>query len=287
MKILNMFSKGKPIFSFEIFPPKRTAPIDTIFSTIDELSKLKPNFISVTYGASGSQADMTTCNIASIIKNKYGIESLAHLTGIHNSKEDILHILTLLKNNGIENILALRGDFNPENPKKGDFSHASDLVEFIKENGDFDVCGACYPESHLESKNLDDEIEKLKIKIDSGAEHLITQLFFDNNLFYEFRDKLSQKNINVPIEAGIMPVINTKQIERMVTLCGASLPQKFVKIMQRYENNPEALKDAGIAYAVDQIVELVSNDIDGIHLYTMNKPDVAKKITESTHNLFV
>lgn len=284
MKIRDLFEKGT-VLSFEVFPPKRQSSIDTIYNTLDELCSLKPDFISVTYGAGGNTADLSTCEIASAIKNKYGIEALTHLTCVNNTREDIDIILGKLKDNNVENILALRGDINPDIVAKDDFKYASDLVKYIKENSNFSVSGACYPEVHVEAKDSIDDILNLKKKVDAGAEHLISQLFFDNSAFYEFVEKARIAGINVPIEAGIMPVVNKKQIERMVSLCGASLPAKFSKIMQRFENNPEALRDAGIAYAIDQIIDLVSNGVQGIHLYTMNNPYIAKKISESVLNI--
>ncbi len=280
MGISKLFN-DRTVFSFEVFPPKKTSPIDTIYKTLDGLKDLKPDFISVTYGAGGNTADSSTCDIASIIKNKYNIEALAHLTCVNSSRDDIDIILKRLKENNIDNILALRGDINPDMPPKDDFKYASELISYIKENGGFNLSGACYPEVHLEAKDMIEDIHNLKKKVDSGASHLISQLFFDNNAFYSFVEKARIAGINVPIEAGIMPVVNKNQIERMVSLCGASLPAKFSKIMQRFEHNPEALRDAGIAYAVDQIVDLVSNGVDGIHLYTMNNPYIAKKISES------
>ncbi len=280
MDISKLFN-DRTVFSFEVFPPKKTSPIDTIYKTLDGLKDLKPDFISVTYGAGGNTADSSTCDIASIIKNKYNIEALAHLTCVNSTKENIDTILQQLKDNNIENILALRGDINPDMPPKDDFKYASELISYIKENGGFNLSGACYPEVHLEATDIIEDIHNLKKKVDSGASHLISQLFFDNNAFYSFVEKARIAGINVPIEAGIMPVVNKNQIERMVSLCGASLPAKFSKIMQRFEHNPEALRDAGIAYAVDQIVDLVSNGVDGIHLYTMNNPYIAKKISES------
>ena len=207
---------------------------------------------------------------------------MAHLPGINLTKADVVNMLDDFKKNGIQNILALRGDGNPEMEPVGDFNHADELVRFIKEHGDFHVAGACYPEGHAESENLITDIKYLRQKVDAGCDHLISQLFFDNR----FRERCDLAGINVPIEAGIMPVLNKKQIERMVTMCGASLPNKFVKMMARYENNPEALKDAAIAYAVDQIVDLVSQGVDGIHLYTMNKPDTAKRIYSCVASLF-
>lgn len=285
MKISSLFGKGKTVFSFEVFPPKNTTPIETIYSTLDELKELSPDFISVTYGARGTSADTATCDIASYIQNKLGITSAAHLTCVYSTKELVLTRLAQLKERNVENILALRGDINPEIPRLHDFEYASDLTRFIKENGDFHVSGACYPECHMESADMVEDIHNLKLKVEAGAEHLMSQLFFDNDAFYSFYEKARIAGINVPIEAGIMPVVNAKQIQRMVSMCGASLPAKFAKTMQRYENNPEALRDAGIAYAVDQIVDLISNGVEGIHLYTMNNPYVAKKISDSIRSM--
>lgn len=286
MKIKEMFSKDKTVFSFEIFPPKKTSSVDTIYNTLEQLQGLTPDFISVTYGAGGNVPGASTCEIASVIKHKYGIESVAHLPCINFSKSEILDRIKEFKENGIENILALRGDINPNIPPKQDFKYASELIEFIKQNDDsFDIAGACYPECHIEAENMVEDIKNLKKKVECGADHLITQLFFDNQLFYEFIEKVRIAGIDVPIEAGIMPVVNKKQIERMVSMCGASLPSKFVKMMQRYENHPDALRDAGIAYAVDQIVDLISYGVDGIHLYTMNNPYIARKISDSISEL--
>ncbi len=285
MKLSSLFGKGRTILSFEVFPPKKTSPVDTIYNTLAELKALSPDFISVTYGAGGNSADTTTCDIAAYIQRELGIPSAAHLTCVYSTKEGVLTQLEQFKERGVENILALRGDVNPDIPRLHEFEYASDLTKFIKENGDFHVSGACYPECHLEAENLAEDIKHLKIKVESGAEHLMSQLFFDNDTFYRFREMLDIAGINVPVEAGIMPVVNKKQIERMVSMCGASLPSKFSKMMQRYEHNPEALRDAGIAYAVDQIVDLISSGVDGIHLYTMNNPYVARKISESVRSL--
>ncbi|MBQ3061261.1 MAG: methylenetetrahydrofolate reductase [Lachnospiraceae bacterium] len=285
MKIIDKFQNDKTVFSFEIFPPKRTSPIETIYETLEQLSDLKPDFISVTYGTGSREDKYTTCEIATIIKEKYNVDPVAHLTCISSTKEDVVEVLGELRKSGIENILALRGDINPNIPIKEDFKHASDLVEFIKKDYDFHVSGACYPETHGEATSMVEDIINLKKKVDAGATHLMSQLFFDNNAFYSFLEKARIAGINVPIEAGIMPVINKNQIERMVTMCGASLPNKFVKMMQKYDGHPQALRDAGIAYAIDQIVDLISNGVDGIHLYTMNNPYVARRITESIGSL--
>lgn len=281
MQIASLFNQKKPVLSFEVFPPKKTSGIDTIYNTLDDLKDLQPDFISVTYGAGGNAGDMVTCDIASTILHTYGITPLAHLTCVNYTKEEIGHILDRLKDNKIENILALRGDINPNLTPKKEFSYASELVEYIRDRGGFYISGACYPEGHVDSEDLDKDIEHLKIKVEAGAEHLISQLFFDNSYFYDFIEKVRKAGISVPIQAGIMPVINKSQIERMVTLCGASLPPKFTKMMQRFEHSPEAIREAGIAYAVDQIVDLISQGVDGIHLYTMNNPYVARRISES------
>lgn len=285
MYISDLFKKDRTIFSFEVFPPKKTSSIETIYETLEGLSDLKPDFISVTYGAGGNRSDSKTCQIASDIQEKYGILSAAHLTCVYNTKEDIDYILKELEAHGIRNILALRGDINPDFPVKKDFKYASELVSYIKSRGDFHVSGACYPEGHGEAESLIDDIKNLRKKVEAGAEHLMSQLFFDNTHFYDFMEKARIAGIEVPIEAGIMPVVNKSQIERMVSMCGASLPVKFSKMMQKYEHQPEALRDAGIAYAIDQIVDLISNGVDGIHLYTMNNPYVAGKINDAVRSL--
>ncbi len=283
MKIKELF-KEKTVYSFEVFPPKKTSSVDVIYNTLEELKDLRPDFISVTFSAGGSGNGQFACDIASKIK-EYGITPMIHLPCINYSKEEINATLDEIKKRGIDNILALRGDRNPDIEPKNEFAHASDLVEYIKSQGDFDIAGACYPECHPEADTMVDDMMNLRKKVDSGVDHLISQLFFDNESFYEFREKAQIAGINVPIEAGIMPVVNKKQIERMVTTCGASLPKKFVRIMTRYENDPEALRDAGIAYAVNQIVDLAANDVDGIHLYTMNNAYVARKITEAVSGI--
>lgn len=285
MQIAKLFDQKKTVLSFEVFPPKKTSSIDTIYTTLDELKGLKPDFISVTYGAGGNAGDTATCEIATAIKEKYQIEPLAHLTCVNYTKAEIDQILDRLKRNGIENILALRGDKNPDITPKHEFRYASELVSYISEKGGFHLSAACYPEGHLESDSLISDILNLKKKVDAGAKHLISQLFFDNNYFYSFLEKARIAGIRVPIEAGIMPVVNKAQIERMVTLCGASLPPKFAKMLSRFEHSPEALRDAGIAYAVDQIVDLISQGVDGIHLYTMNNAYIAKKISTAISGL--
>ncbi len=286
MKITSLFeNKSRTVFSFEVFPPKKTSPIESVYGKLEEICALKPDFISVTYGAGGTGGHSRTCEIASKIKHGFGVESVAHLTCVNSSRADIDATLEDFRKNGIENILALRGDFVDGVEPKHDFRYASELCGYIAQKGGFDIAGACYPEGHVEAKDEVADILNLKKKVDAGATHLISQLFFDNASYYRFIERMRIAEISVPVEAGIMPVTNKAQIERMVSLCGASLPSKFTKVMQRYESRPEALRDAGIAYAVEQIVDLIANGVDGIHLYTMNNPYVARRITEAVYKL--
>lgn len=284
MKTTDIFKK-KRVFSFEVFPPKRTSPIESVYNTLEELAALKPDFISVTYGAGGT-ASSYTLEIASKIKNDFKTESVAHLTGLYLSEEDAKSALDRMEEYGIENVLALRGDIVPDYEPKNRFCHADGLVAFIKEyKPDINILGACYPEGHPNSKDKIEDIRNLKMKTDAGVSHLVSQLFFDNGFFFDFVEKARIAGIKAPIEAGIMPVTNKKQIERMVNMCGATLPEKFTRMMDRYGDNPEAMRDAGIAYAVDQIVDLATRGVQGIHLYTMNNPYIAKRITEAVRTL--
>ena len=287
MNINNLFTSKKLVYSLEVFPPKKTSSVDTIYNTLLGLRGLPADFISVTYGAGGSDTQKSkTLEIASLIKSEYGIEPVTHLTCVNSTKEEIRETLERLKDQGIQNILALRGDITPQTEPKHIFEHASDLIRFIKEYDEsFNVIGACYPEGHYDAPSLDADIENLKKKIDAGATHLITQLFFDNDQFYRFMDKLLKAGIDVPVEAGIMPITKKTQIERTVSMCGASIPNKFAKLINKYADAPEALRDAGLSYAIDQIVDLISNDVRGIHLYTMNNVETATKITDSIRNI--
>lgn len=284
---------NRTIFSFEIFPPKKNMPIDTIFNTLDELKDLRPDFISVTFGAGGSENCDNALAIAKRIQNECHVESVIHMPCINMTKADATYCLEQFQNAGIENILALRGDRVEGKEPCNDFPHASDLIKFIHEfdkkrtDGKyFKILGACYPELHPQSPSVYDDIDNLKKKVDSGATHLLSQLFFDNHMFYRFQERCQIKGINVPIEAGIMPATNKKSIERMVSMTNAVLPSKFTDMMERYGDHPEAIRDAGIAYAIDQIVDLVTHGVQGIHLYTMNNPHVARKIYEATKSLF-
>lgn len=283
MRTSELFQQRK-VLSFEIFPPKRDGSVDSIYHTMEQLRDLNPDFISVTYGAGGSGFGDSTLRIADAVKNRYGLETVAHLPSIHLSKAEVRQLLGDLKAAGIENILALRGDVNPNIPPCHDFRYASDLIAFIKEEGNFNILAACYPEVHRESPSVVEDMRHLKEKVDAGASHLISQLFLDNRHFYTFMERAELAGIHVPVEAGIMPVVNKKQIERMVQLCGVELPRKFVSIINRYEHNPVALRDAGIAYAVDQIVDLIAQGVHGIHLYTMNNAYIARRIHEAIHS---
>ena len=288
-----LMNTNKTIFSFEIFPPKKNMPIETIFSTLDELKDLRPDFISVTFGAGGSENCDNALAIAKRIKDECKVESVIHMPSINMTKADAKYCLEQFQTAGIENILALRGDRVEGKEPCSDFPHASDLIEFISafdklrtDGKKFHIFGACYPELHPQSDSVYSDIDNLKKKVDAGATHLLSQLFFDNEKFFRFQERCQIKGINVPIEAGIMPATNKKSIERMVSMTNAQLPKKFTDMMERYGNHPDAIRDAGIAYAIDQIVDLVTHGVQGIHLYTMNNPHVARKIYEATKSLF-
>ena len=285
MKITDIHEKKKNVLSFEIFPPKKDEELKNIDATLEILCDLKPDFISVTFGAGGSSNNNKTIAIAKKIKEVYHVEPVVHLTCLCYDKAEIDEFTKVLQAEGIENILALRGDRNPNVPEKHDFAHASDLITYVKQNHDFCIAGACYPECHPESADRVEEMRHLKKKVDAGAEVLLSQLFFDNNYFYRFVEDCRIAGIDVPVTPGIMPVINAAQIKRMVTMCGASLPERFEKIIQRYGDNKTALFDAGMAYALSQIIDLLTSDIDGIHLYTMNNPRVARKICQGIRNI--
>jgi methylenetetrahydrofolate reductase (NADPH) len=288
MKIIDLFKNKKTVVSLEVFPPKMDSPIESVYKTIDELKDLKPDFISVTYGALGNSKGRTV-EIAAKIKRDYGIESLAHLTCIAATKDEMKETFVELKENGIENVLALRGDLPADPdfkfPDPLHFKYARDLIKEIKEKTDFSIAAACYPEGHVNCTSKVEDIKFLKEKVDMGAEYLITQLFYDNELFYDFMDKTAIANINVPISCGILPVLNKNQVMRITQLSGCKLPPKFLRILDRYENNPEALKEAGEAYAIEQIIDLMAYGVAGIHLYTMNKPDTARRIIKNIENI--
>ena len=286
MKISDIL-KTKSTISFEIFPPKsKDGDISSIYHTIDELAKLNPDFISVTYGAGGSNKGKTV-EIASTIKNKYHIESVAHLSCITHTKEDIDSICKELKDNNVENILALRGDYpvgtTASDYETRDFMYASDLCTYIKGNfkDDFCLSGACYPEIHQEAACFEEDLMALKAKVDAGAEYLVTQIFYDNNYYSRLVKEARKIGITVPILAGIMPVISAKSLKRTASLCGTSIPYDLSCYLEDYYNYPEAMKEIGINYATRQIIDLISNGVDGIHIYSMNRPEIAKAVFDS------
>lgn len=270
----------KHYFSFEIFPPKQSTSFDNIKKVTDSLLDLSPDFISVTYGAGGTAKDNRTVEVCRLIAESGKSTPVAHLTCIGAKKSEIDEILDKLTEIGVSDILALRGDRNPNVTHKGEFEYASDLIYYIKSKmGDkFNIMAACYPAGHNESVSQKQDIINLKRKVDAGACRLITQMFFDNEEFYRFRDLADVAGIDVPIEAGIMPITNTRQIEKVISLSGASMPARLTRLIAKYGKNDNAMFDAGISFAIQQIIELLSNDISGIHLYTMNNPEVAKSI---------
>lgn len=285
MKISDIYNKSRKSLSFEIFPPKKDSELKNIDETLDILCELNPDYISVTFGAGGSANCNRTIELAKKIKHEYHVEPVVHLTCLHYSKAEIDEFAKILAYEGIENILALRGDRNPNVLERDDFKHASDLISYLKQKDEFCLLGACYPECHPESDNRISEMKYIKEKVNAGAETLLSQLFFDNKHFFRFLEDCRIADINIPIIAGIMPVINASQIKRMVTMCGASFPARFQRIISKYEDNKAALFDAGMSYALSQIIDLLVSDIDGIHLYTMNNPIVARKICEGIHNI--
>ncbi len=284
MYIKDMFEKKKPVVAIEIFPPKLNVPLNNVIETSAAMAKYSPDYMSVTYGAGGTTAD-NTVKIASHLQNKLGMTALAHLTCVCMTKEKIHSVLHELKQNNISNILALRGDFPPDYSEvekdKMQYRYAYQLVEEIRNFGGFCIGGACYPEGHVENENKESDIDNLKYKLDAGIDFFITQLFFDNNMLYSFLYRLAAKGLNLPVVAGFMPVTNAKQIKRMCGLSGATLTPKFKAIIDKFYDKPEALKQAGIAYATEQIIDLISNGVSGIHIYSMNKPEIAGKIMEN------
>ncbi|MBO4901244.1 MAG: methylenetetrahydrofolate reductase [NAD(P)H] [Lachnospiraceae bacterium] len=286
MKITDIYAqKRNKVISFEIFPPKKDEELMHIDDTLEILSECRPDYISVTFGAGGSSNNNKTIEIARKIKETYHIEPVVHLTGMCYDKAEIDAFAKAIEDAGIENIMALRGDENPNAQPKGVFPHASDLIAYLKEQYDFCISGACYPEIHPDSKDRVSEIRNLKTKVDAGAQVLLSQLFFDNEAFYRFREDCAIAGIDVPLTPGIMPVTKGAQIKRMVELCGATLPERYERIIRRFENDPDALFDAGMAYCVSQIIDLLANDTDGIHIYTMNNTKIARTICDSIRNI--
>lgn len=284
MFIKDLFKEKKTVYSFELFPPKPSSPIESLYSALDELKALSPDYISITYGT-GAGLGEATLALCRLIKEKYGIEPLSHLTCIHSNKEDILRYLKQLEEGGIGNILALRGDVKPGLPLSEDFKYASELIEFIRERGSFGISAACYPEGHFEAPDIVLDIKNLKRKVGAGAQHLNSQLFFDNEDFYRFTDMVRIAGIDVPIQAGVMPLVRRKQIERIIGLTGVKIPAKISRMLAKFGDSEQALFDAGIAYATEQIIDLLSYGVRGIHLYIMNSAAVAQKITQNISSI--
>ena len=277
MKIIDIINGEKPSLSFEVFPPKTSDKFDTVEKAALEIADLNPSFMSVTYGAGGGTSKYTA-EIAERILRR-GVTPLAHLSCISSTRDMVREQLTSLKAKGIENILALRGDILPETDlSKSDYRYASDLTKEIADFGGFCIGGACYPECHPDSASSDNDLESLKIKAESGCEFFTTQMFFDNNILYNFMYRLLRKGVDVPIVAGIMPVTNAAQIKRICSISKSALPQRFLRIVDRYGDKPEVMKQAGIAYATEQIIDLYANGVNAVHIYSMNKPDVAAAI---------
>lgn len=284
MKISNLFREKKSVFSFEIFPPKPTADLSGIENTVSALADLSPDYISVTCSAGGS-GNSRTAEIAGMLK-KYGVEPLAHVTCGNSRAEDVEKTLASLAAAGVDNVLALRGDRIAGAALSPDFTHASDLVKFIAERApDFDIGGACYPEGHPESATLEEDIEHLKIKVDAGVTHLNSQLFFDNEDFLSYLEKLKKAGVNVPVQAGVMPLVKKSHVDRIISLSGAKIPNKISRMIARFYDDPDSLMEAGIAYATDQIADLLAAGTDGVHLYVMNNAYVARKITENVSSM--
>ena len=280
MKIRDILAQGKPTLSFEVFPPKAEDKYDSVEEAAIRIARLKPAFMSVTYGAGGGTSKYTV-DIASSIKNQ-GVNALAHLTCVSSTKEEVRRVLGELKTRGIENVLALRGDIPEGGPLAHDYRYASELIREIRSfDGDFCIGAACYPEGHVESANKTEDIEHLREKVEAGCDFVTTQMFFDNNILYNYLYRIRERGITVPVVAGIMPVTNARQIDRICRMSGTYLPARFKAIVDRFGDNPAAVKQAGIAYATEQIIDLIANHVNGIHVYSMNKPDVAEQIKNS------
>ena len=283
--IQNIFANKRSI-SFEVFPPKKDGEFEAAFEILDDMGKLSPDFISVTYGAGGSRSGKTV-EIASYIQNHLGIDAMAHVTCVGSKKEQLLDVCKALKDNGVGHVLALRGDrpkdMSDEQFDSRDFAHASDMMCFLKDNTDLHLAGACYPEKHFESFSLESDLNNLKRKQEAGAEFLISQLFFDNDFYYNFLEKTEKKGITIPICAGIMPITSAKQIGTTITLAGSSVPKALADIIATYGENPEDMRKAGIDYAIRQIRDLQENGVNDIHIYTMNKPTTAKEIVDAIY----
>ena len=281
MKITDILSNDKPSISFEVFPPKQEAGLESVKAAAGAIAAMNPSFMSVTYGAGGSTSKLTV-EVASDITNLHNVPVLPHLTCVASTKEHVRNMLDQIHASNIDNIMALRGDLPKDGIICNDYEHASDLIADIR-SIDPDICigGACYPEGHIECEHKSDDINFLKLKVDAGCDFLTTQMFFDNNIFYNFLYRIKDKGINVPVLPGIMPITTARQLSRSVALSGTSVPERFRAIVDRFGDDPAAMRQAGIVYAAEQIIDLIANGITHIHVYSMNKPDVARDILDA------
>lgn len=277
MKIIDILNQDQITLSFEVFPPKKIEKYDSVQAATEGVAALHPSFMSVTYGAGGGTSEFTL-NIAKNIRDKYGVEVLPHLTCVSSTKAHVHKMIQKFKEYGLKNVMALRGDIPEGGAPYDDYHYASELVADIKSQGDFCIGGACYPDGHVECAHKDDDIRNLKRKVDAGVDFLTTQMFFDNAEFFNFLYRLREQDIRVPVLAGIMPITNQKQLGRSVALSGTTVPTRFKEIVDKFGEHPEAMKQAGIIYATEQIIDLIANDVKHIHVYSMNKPDVAEAI---------
>ena len=285
VKLTELFASKKSTLSFEVFPPKNTDGYESVSEAVEKIAALGPDYMSITYGAGGSNSAFSAA-VASDVRKRCGVTPLAHLSCVTATRQSITEYVRILTGDGIENVLALRGDIpDGVDPSGFEFKHASDLVAMLKEISGLCVGGACYPEGHPESASLAQDIEAVRIKVAAGCDFLTTQMFFDNNVLYNYMFKLRDKGVNVPVVAGIMPITNAKSIKRICKLSGIVLPQRFRMIVDRYGDDPDAMKQAGIAYATEQIIDLYANGIKAVHVYVMNKPDVAAKIKENLSSI--
>lgn len=278
MKITDLLNEDKVTLSFEVFPPKTSSKYENVLKVAEKIASLNPSFMSVTYGAGGGTSAHTVA-LAKDIHEKYDVEVMAHLTCVSSTREHVESMVEQFKENGIENIMALRGDIPKDGQVGEDYQYACQLIKELKEKGDFCIGAACYPEGHVESPSIKEDIQHLKEKVEAGADFLTTQMFFDNNVFYNFLYKIKEAGINVPVVAGIMPIANAKQVSRAVQMSGTSIiPYRFKMMVDAFGDNPEIMKQAGIIYASEQIIDLIANGVKHIHVYTMNKPDIAEGI---------
>ncbi len=288
MKIKELLGQNALSLSFEVFPPKTESGFDSVKTATEEIARMRPAYMSVTYGAGGGTSRYTL-DIAKNIKEQYGVPTLAHLTCVSSTRDTVREKIAAIREAGIENVMALRGDIpaamQGEDRGSWDYRHAVDLIRQLKEAGDFCVGGACYPEVHPESENQTEDIRYLKEKVDAGCDFLTTQMFFDNNLLYNFLYKIREAGITVPVVPGIMPITNGGQVARAIELSGSFVPQRFKSLVDKFGNDPAAMKQAGIAYATDQVIDLYANGITNVHVYSMNKPDVAQKILENLSDI--